>query len=244
MINNLRRLFDTQLKGLVRNTFPKLYTFLLPFLESIPMRPFGNIYYNSYADDYDTLRQDTDFWKKEQLALEVDLQRFIEERSTILDVPVGTCRFIKLYQTKKINLVGVDLSKEMLAICKAKLGKTDVFATLLCSPSFPLHLESKSVDHAVSCRFLQSIVSLSDAKKTILEMKRVSKGCIFLELGYRKNEVFRWRAPKPDETMRKLLYKNELLKLLQECGLIVMAQSRVVNEDTIGAQRVFACKTR
>ena len=86
-------------------------------------------------------------------------------------------------------------------------------------------------------------MSIDEACQAIIQMNRICKNYLFLELGYRSTGVFRWRAPRPNETMRKLLYKQEVYSMLNDCGLHVVDQSRVVHEDHIGKQRIFVCKS-
>ena len=211
-------------------------------LESILLKPFGDIYHADNAYDYDKLRISTNFWIVEQEAMTSDVRRYIQPEKKILDLPVGTGRFLELYTQKCLEVTGVDLSAEMLEKCADKGREFPGSLSLIQSASYPLPFEDLSFDYSVSFRFLQSIISMDDVRKTLEELKRVTNVYLILELGYRDEGVFRWGLPGSNYTMRKLLYKEELFEFLASCGLEVVSQSRVVQQDSIGKQRIFICR--
>ena len=61
MFQKLRRYFDVNVKAGVKNLFPYFYDRALPYLESIPLKPFGDIYHADNVYDYDKLRISTNF---------------------------------------------------------------------------------------------------------------------------------------------------------------------------------------
>jgi hypothetical protein len=81
-----------------------------------------------YRDDeqpeqYDEIREGTDKWKRETELVTELLQGF-QPGTTVLDCPVGTGRFIELYEGMGFHVLGVDKSDAMLRQAQAK-SKSD-----------------------------------------------------------------------------------------------------------------------
>lgn len=99
-------------------------------------------YYGDKARNYDKLRSGKSFWKREDSFLEKHLTL-----GPVIDIPVGTGRFIDLYNRKKLAFIGVDISDDMLTEARNKhpdallqLGSIfdiayadDSFGTAVCS---------------------------------------------------------------------------------------------------------------
>ena len=99
-------------------------------------------YYGQVVADYDAVRMRNPVWEREQAAV-ADMVT----RGPVLDCPVGTGRFLGIYDAKGLYCVGVDASDEMLAAAKAKHPDADLrqgsilalpfadkaFGTVVCS---------------------------------------------------------------------------------------------------------------
>lgn len=80
-------------------------------------------YMGSNAIDYDNKRTSSDKWKFENQTAISYLEEFPPSTSlTVLDAPVGTCRFIELYNTnsKIVSVTGLDYSSDMLDVASTK----------------------------------------------------------------------------------------------------------------------------
>ncbi|MCW2307980.1 methyltransferase domain-containing protein [Rhodobium gokarnense] len=69
-------------------------------------------YYGSVVSEYDKARAKTERWWKEDAAV----RKYLEKHKTasVLDLPVGTGRFISAYKALEMKLTGIDVSDAML----------------------------------------------------------------------------------------------------------------------------------
>jgi SAM-dependent methyltransferase len=77
-------------------------------------------YQGLVAENYDDKREEQPRWHEEQKIIEEMLDRY-PPGTKVLDVPVGTGRFIQHYVKRKFVVVGVDISLDMLKKAEAKL---------------------------------------------------------------------------------------------------------------------------
>lgn len=93
-------------------------------------------YKGTTASNYEEKRKHESKWFREQRVVELLLRKIVNENGNrILDVPVGTGRFFGIYNDLDVNVLGVDISEDMLEKAKEKkshksnidLKKGDVF---------------------------------------------------------------------------------------------------------------------
>src|SRR3990172_13164463 len=128
-------------------------------------------YYQGNAGDgnaavYEARRAHKAKWKLEHSCLEFLLTGV---RGRVLDVPVGTGRFLELYRKLGLAAVGVDYSSEMLACAKA--AHPD--AALEQGDATNLRFADGEFD-AVICVRLLHLVAPSEAPLIMNELFRVS----------------------------------------------------------------------
>jgi hypothetical protein len=78
----------------------------------------------SVAAGYDDKREPTDKWKVEQRIIEGMLAE-LPAKSSVLDCPVGTGRFLRCYVKNQLDFIGMDLSGDMLVRSAWKLNPED-----------------------------------------------------------------------------------------------------------------------
>ncbi len=120
-------------------------------------------YYNSIAVGYNEL------YGEEQ---RIKINKVIKEIGSmgkILDVGCGTGVYASLFS----NYTGVDISKKMIEIAKKQKG------TFLVANAEYLPFEDKSFDKVIC---ISAIHNVSNPKKAIDEMKRVSKGVLAITI--------------------------------------------------------------
>lgn len=107
-------------------------------------------YHGTVATGYDAKRDESPKWKTEQSIIEGMIDGF---DGTVLDIPVGTGRFIPAYERNKLKWFGVDLSVDMLneAAGKATLNGLGNLAQGDVTKLNTL-VGPKSVDYAIMCR--------------------------------------------------------------------------------------------
>lgn len=128
-------------------------------------------YHGAVAAGYDAKRQLSAKWQAEQRIIQ-DMLGDLPERTVVLDVPVGTGRFLEFYRDRGFECWGVDTSRDMLALAarkphgKLRLGLGDVRN---------LHpIPDKAVDVAVMVR-MSRWLEPSDFAKALRELQRVAR---------------------------------------------------------------------
>lgn len=82
-------------------------------------------YRGKMASGYDEKRLKQRRWHEEDRIVGEMLRNVadLQTAGRLLDCPVGTGRFLQLYNKMSINGVGIDSSEEMLALARKKLGR-------------------------------------------------------------------------------------------------------------------------
>ncbi len=81
-------------------------------------------YTGTAARGYDARRAPTTKWLGEDSAVG-ELLRVVPPGATVLDMPVGTGRFLKLYHKRGMKVVGRDISSDMLKAAREKLDEVE-----------------------------------------------------------------------------------------------------------------------
>lgn len=125
-------------------------------------------YYGDKARNYDKLRSHKSFWKKENAFVEKYLTK-----GPVIDIPVGTGRYIDIYKKKGFEFVGLDVSEDMLAVAREKF------------PDAPLHLgnvfDIKYADDSFGtavCSRLMHWLYPEDMQRAMQQICRVSDDVI------------------------------------------------------------------
>lgn len=134
-------------------------------------------YIDEIAATYEEDRKSEHLWHIEQVYMEKVIS-LLPEESSILDIPVGTGRFLDIYQKKNNHVVGVDVSQAMLnEACNKIVSKH-------------IHLELGDAEALKypDCRFeyvfcwrLLHLVPHDVLRTVISEIARVSSQKIYLQ---------------------------------------------------------------
>ncbi|MGV8839891.1 MAG: class I SAM-dependent methyltransferase [Bauldia sp.] len=133
-------------------------------------RELSKAYTGAVAADYEDRRSQSGKWQAENetvRGLLADLTR----GGSILDVPVGTGRFLGLYREAGLAPVGADVSSDMLREA-AKASEAPI--PLLAASIFALPFRSGGFDAALCIRLLNWL-SASDLRLAVAELARVSR---------------------------------------------------------------------
>lgn len=134
-------------------------------------------YYGPTADTYDARRSVSARWRGEHAIVAGWLEAF-PAGTTVIDVPVGTGRFLGLCLRRGYEVVGMDASADMLAQAR---GKADGGATLLQGDIRAIALADRSRDVAIAVRIL-NLLAPDDLRRAILELQRVADKAIMCSL--------------------------------------------------------------
>lgn len=207
-------------------------------------KPFGDKYYLDRAKNYDKDRENQPSWQAEYAAIE-KFAHSIGRNMRVLDVPVGSGRFFPLYQELNWIVTGLDISRDMLAVCRKRSLREEnqgkPFLVLGHSDSLPF--ENESFDVVVCFRFLQSIVDFETASNSISEFARVSSKFVLLHIDVGADSTNLISEISPRETMRGKLGWEQMVELLDSSGLKIVEAlgpmpSEARNEHVILCSRV------
>lgn len=121
-------------------------------------------YFGEKARVYDAKNTETDKRRREEIAL----REFMKDASgTVLDIPVGTGHFFHIYRVLDLNVIGMDVSNEMMDQARMKAPEVDIrYGDIMQIP-----LSDSEVDIAVCIRLL----SLIDTDEMILALKELAR---------------------------------------------------------------------
>lgn len=111
-------------------------------------------YRGKMASGYYKKRVKQERWMIENETVEQMLKTL--KPKSVLDMPFGEGRFIKLHREMGHDVVGVDSSGEMLALANKKLKKDDNIQ-LITGDARSMNFENRSYDVVVCVRFLDLI---------------------------------------------------------------------------------------
>lgn len=153
-------------------------------------------YRGKKAATYDAIRIKQVRWDEENRI--VGLMLTACKPANVLDVPVGTGRFLSLYAALGIKFVdGVDVSEEMLALARKKKIKPEKL-TLKVGDASALDFHDKSRDVVVCVRFLD-LIDQEAMHVVVGEMCRVAKRAIICTIRFGKKYVPKSNTAEHDE---------------------------------------------
>lgn len=130
--------------------------------------------YDNFAAVYDILMDNADYKKRTEYLLKL-FSKYDKKPTLLLDFACGTGEFSVRLAKKKIEVVGADISEEMLAVAHEKAAKNKSDILFLCQGGKDLELYG-TVDGVISCfDSLNHIVSKTELQKTL------NKISLFLE---------------------------------------------------------------
>jgi ubiquinone/menaquinone biosynthesis C-methylase UbiE len=133
-------------------------------------------YRGKKAATYEAVRKKQARWDLENEAVE---RYLIGALGPVLDVPVGTGRFLDLYESLGLRAYGIDSSEEMLALARRKRGAKN--AALRLGDAAETKSNDRSFGTVVCVRFLDLIPE--DAMVRVLrELCRVARERVVLTI--------------------------------------------------------------
>ncbi len=130
--------------------------------------------YNTFAEFYDELTYDVDY-KKRTAYLTKLFKKYDKMPTLLLDVACGTGGFSNEFAKQGVEVIGADMSEEMLNIARERSMENGLDVLYLCQKAEELDLFG-TVDGAVCC--LDSLNHITDYKNLCKAFKKIS---LFLE---------------------------------------------------------------
>lgn len=142
-------------------------------------------------------------------------QLCLSEGKIVLDVGTGIGRWALLLADEADQVIGIDISREMIKIAKERVKNSNVNFVVATAEAIPLR--SNSVDLSLSCTCLQHISEKSKQKKGLHEITRVTKSKILI---------------------LELMSKSKRIKLTHYPTLIIPRSEYVATLKKFGAKEV------
>lgn len=130
--------------------------------------------YSIFADFYDELTYDVDYKKRTAYLMKL-FKKYGKAPELLLDLACGTGGFSNEFAKLGVEVIGTDISEEMLNIARENSLDSGLDVLYLCQAAEELDLYG-TVDGAVCC--LDSLNHITDYKRLCKAIKRVS---LFLE---------------------------------------------------------------
>ena len=194
-------------------------------------------YVGESAVNYDRSRKSRDVFVWEEEVTAQLLERQLAPGDRVLDVPVGTGRFIPRYARLDLQITGLDVSEDMLRQARKvseELGDGSI--SLVKGSATDLPFPDNYFDAVVSFRFLPGKLTLRSARRALTEYARVARGTVYVLL---KEGDRQFPASWRDEfSILGVRPRNELEEILRDSNLIVQEIVRAPQ----GPKAVFVCR--
>jgi len=130
--------------------------------------------YDNFACVYDVLMRDADYEGRTEYLFKL-FKKYGAVPTLLLDVACGTGGFSNLFALKGVEVIGVDMSEEMLMAARENSAELGTDVLFLCQKAEELDLYG-TVDGAICC--LDSINHITDKKELQRSFDKIS---LFLE---------------------------------------------------------------
>lgn len=192
-------------------------------------------YESKFAEEYDARRKDRSIFNWEEQIVS-DLVKDLAPTTRVLDVPVGTGRFIPIYTALDLDVVGLDVSNDMLDQAAKTYDPSSTSVALMEGSATDLPFPDNDFDILISFRFLPGKLTLRQTRRALREYARVTRGNCFvlLKIGDRA------RPPSWQDEFSRLGTRPEaeLRAILASEGFVVERIERA----PIGPKAVFVCR--
>jgi ubiquinone/menaquinone biosynthesis C-methylase UbiE len=135
-------------------------------------------YRGSRARDYNRRRERTALYQREQDTIDAFLAQ-LPEGSSIVDVPVGTGRYLELYKKHNLAVTGLDVSDDMLAEARTQAATLDLGATLRREDIRHIAAPDGGFDTVLCMRFLNWL-DTAGLEIVLAELTRVARTHLIL----------------------------------------------------------------
>jgi ubiquinone/menaquinone biosynthesis C-methylase UbiE len=140
----------------------------------------ANRYVGKTATGYDAKRDRTAKWDREQEHV-ARLLGTLARDSRVVDIPVGTGRFVKLYAELGLAATGFDISRDMLEEARQKALEAGATVELREGDIRSISAPDRAFDAALCIRFL-NWVDLEGFRVALRELARVSRADLIVTI--------------------------------------------------------------
>ncbi len=153
--------------------------------------------YSDFALVYDRLMSDVDYKARTEYLLKL-FKKYGKKPTLLLDLACGTGGFSNEMAKRGIEVIGVDMSEEMLGIAREKSAEEETDVLYLCQRAEELDLYG-TVDGAIcSMDSLNHITDIKDLKKAVSRVSLfLEEGCLFI---FDVNTIYKHEKVLADNT--------------------------------------------
>jgi ubiquinone/menaquinone biosynthesis C-methylase UbiE len=144
-------------------------------------------YTGGLAQAYEAERTGGPEWPKEQAIVERFLG-LVPRGAALLDIPVGTGRFLPFYKACDLRVTGLDISLDMLAAAKSKAAALGLDIALAKGDIRRIDAADKSFEAALCVRFV-NWVDFAGMEVALAELSRVARSALIVSVRV-------WPTPK------------------------------------------------
>ena len=144
-------------------------------------------YVGEEAKKYDQIRKSQQAWKKEEEILNDLLKKIskFEGIKGILDIPVGTGRFLQLYENFAEFVIGIDASNDMLYEARKKSNSLTI-ETFFYQGDITNIKVNKKIDIAICIRLL-NFFNETLIREVLRELSQVTNNFLIIGIKTKKN---------------------------------------------------------
>ena len=153
--------------------------------------------YSDFAAVYDRLMSDVDYAARTEYLLKL-FKKYGKKPTLLLDLACGTGGFSNEMAKRGIEVIGVDMSEEMLGIARENSAEAETDVLYLCQRAEELDLYG-TVDGVIcSMDSLNHITDIKNLKKAISKISLfLEEGCLFI---FDVNTVYKHENVLADNT--------------------------------------------
>ncbi len=137
-------------------------------------------YKGNIASDYNEKRTSEPLWEREQDAFK-QCRSSLPNDTSLLDIPIGTGRFIEFYKELGLIAHGVDISQDMLSEARRNAEKSNYDMEFIHGDALNLPQRESECDYIICARLL-NWVPFEILEKMIKEFMRVTKKGMILHI--------------------------------------------------------------
>jgi SAM-dependent methyltransferase len=175
-------------------------------------------------------------WHTEQDIVR-DLLATVADGSSVLDIAIGTGRFVEMYHRKNMSVSGIDISEDMLVEARRVLGPAYDRCDMRLGSAETLPWPDAAFDLVVCFRFF-GLIPMSVALNVLHEIGRVARHSVIIRVPVRREGDGGAVPLKPNEPVQGRLAESDLLRLFREHGFTVR-ETRLVEETSAARFNVY-----
>lgn len=195
-------------------------------------------YRSAGAADYEERRHGDPKWQFERDCVRRVLETYASRIDSVLDAPVGTGRFLELYEHlhEDTRVYGLDYSEDMLGVARARTASSRVVLQQQDIINQPIDIRA---DLVVCCRFL-NLMSWQDAEKALRNLFAAARRLLVLAIRTVEDD---YAGPELLDGKIHLHRRSSFVRMCQENGIEIL-RTEHFDTDRTGDYCMVTCAPR